>query len=281
MELSGMTQKWSSRPKSDKAARIRGNQQRHRARTKAYIADLEKQLADTQSRLCEVLRRNAELVSELENVRATCPNESIISCPDEVLDDAAPLPPAGINAPSTPTYTSIPCNDELPSVMLLENAQVSERTLSGLGEIQTAHPSVTPRNEKGSSSSLTKPLKRAQPPESLKATESPKASGTNTNNTWLCSGSTPARSSRMEANMTLLLSELSDCAHLPPPAPGESTILCKVAYDLIEQQNYIGLGLHDIRMFLDPGFRRATIQGDGCRVKSNLVFAVIDAISSS
>jgi hypothetical protein len=72
-----------------------------------------------------------------------------------------------------------------------------------------------------------------------------------------------------------------DCSHLPPPARGESTIPCKAAYDIIQQQNCYELDLSFIEGFLVPGFRGATIRGEGCRVESSRVFSVIDAISSS
>jgi hypothetical protein len=51
MEFSGMTQKWSYKLKENKAARIRSNQRCHRARTKAYIADLERQLVEVRDLL--------------------------------------------------------------------------------------------------------------------------------------------------------------------------------------------------------------------------------------
>lgn len=276
MEFSRMTQRWSSTPKLDKAARIRGNQRRHRARAKAYIADLEKQLADTQSRLNEALARNAELVSELEDVRTTLAEKSITSRPNQIRDDVAPRPPSAVmNVPSIPTDTSIPRNEEgspLPTVLSPQHVQVPERSLYGLGEIQAVEASVTPHSEKGYSLPPMQPLKRPQQPESLNTR------GTITSNNCPSSSNIPTRASWTEANIAVLF---SDYAHLPPPALGESTIPCKVAYDIIEQQNYIGLAPQDIHLYLGPGFRGATIRGDGCRVKSNLVFAIIDAISSS
>lgn len=71
MEFPGMTHKWFSKPKEHKAAGIRDNQRRHRAKTKAYIADLERQLAEERMRLDEALVRNSGLMSELEKLRAS------------------------------------------------------------------------------------------------------------------------------------------------------------------------------------------------------------------
>ena len=72
----------------------------------------------------------------------------------------------------------------------------------------------------------------------------------------------------------------SDCSHLPPPMPGESTIPCKTAYRIMEQQNYNGVELTTIRGFLTPGFRGATGEEEGCRVESNRVFSVLDLINN-
>lgn len=69
MDFSQMTQKWSSKPKPDQAARVRDNQRRHRAKTKACIADLESEVAGMRTRLSEVLEHNARLVSEVEDLR--------------------------------------------------------------------------------------------------------------------------------------------------------------------------------------------------------------------
>src|SRR5690242_8670455 len=53
MDFAKMTGRWSSKSDEQKAARVRDNQRRHRARTKAYIQHLEKQLSETQARLQE------------------------------------------------------------------------------------------------------------------------------------------------------------------------------------------------------------------------------------
>jgi hypothetical protein len=74
---------------------------------------------------------------------------------------------------------------------------------------------------------------------------------------------------------------MGDCPHLPPPAPGESTIHCRTAFSIIEQQNYAGQDLSRIDRLLAPGFRRAIAQGDGCRVESNRVFSLIDSLNDS
>lgn len=71
------------------------------------------------------------------------------------------------------------------------------------------------------------------------------------------------------------------CSQLPPPRPGESTIVCEEAYAIIKQQNIHGLSLDAIGEYLKPGFRGPTCHGGGCRVDSTRVFSAIDSISSS
>ncbi|KAF5607991.1 hypothetical protein FPANT_620 [Fusarium pseudoanthophilum] len=66
---------------------------------------------------------------------------------------------------------------------------------------------------------------------------------------------------------------------LPPVAAGESTTLCRVAYEIIEQHNITGVESFEIETCLRPGFRRATRMGEGCRVETTILYALIDRIS--
>jgi hypothetical protein len=66
---------------------------------------------------------------------------------------------------------------------------------------------------------------------------------------------------------------------LPPVAAGESTTLCCVAYEIIEQHNMTGVESSEIENFLRPGFRREKRKGEGCRVETTVLYALIDRIS--
>ncbi|RBR19982.1 hypothetical protein FVER53590_25022 [Fusarium verticillioides] len=66
---------------------------------------------------------------------------------------------------------------------------------------------------------------------------------------------------------------------LPPVAAGESTTLCRVAYEIIEQHNMTGVEPCEIEHCLQPGFRRPTREGEGCRVETTILYALIDRIS--
>ncbi|KAF5556398.1 hypothetical protein FNAPI_5748 [Fusarium napiforme] len=66
---------------------------------------------------------------------------------------------------------------------------------------------------------------------------------------------------------------------LPPVAAGESTTLCRVAYEIIEQDNITGVESFEIENCLRSGFRRATRMGEGCRVETTILYALIDRIN--
>lgn len=70
------------------------------------------------------------------------------------------------------------------------------------------------------------------------------------------------------------------CFDMPPPSPGKSTTRCQDAYVIIAQQNYRWLDISAIRRWLEPGFRGPIVEGDGCRVETDLLFALLDFISS-
>ncbi|KFH47297.1 hypothetical protein ACRE_019290 [Hapsidospora chrysogenum ATCC 11550] len=71
-----------------------------------------------------------------------------------------------------------------------------------------------------------------------------------------------------------------ECCDLPHPKPGTSTTRCRDAYIIISQQNYRALDVHTIRQWLEPGFHGALHKGDGCRVDTEVLFALLDYISS-
>ncbi|KAI0006365.1 hypothetical protein F4779DRAFT_596572 [Xylariaceae sp. FL0662B] len=288
MEFSGMTQKWSSKPKECRTTRVRENQRRHRARTKAYIASMERQLNETRARLDEVLAENTRLTSEMETLRASSAGKSVANGPEEVVGDRplmislGPLvgdsdigPP--VIPPSPPLNTWSGECPPLPPLFppKLNGAYVSLRAFTPplpapLQAASSANHTSTPPSEEEDS-----------PRPATKAPGLEKSS--NSRPARVCSATSclaptvpTTTSSRDDADLALLQ---SDCSHLPPPALGESTIPCAVAYLIIKQQNHNGLNLSFVEEFLAPGFRRATIQGDGCRVESSRVFSVIDVIS--
>jgi len=73
------------------------------------------------------------------------------------------------------------------------------------------------------------------------------------------------------------------CAHLPPPCPGESTMLCRDAYSILRDRAG-GAGDWELDMgtvteWLKPGFRGPVVPGGGCRVQTQVLFWVVDRIT--
>ncbi|KAJ9133700.1 hypothetical protein NKR23_g10619 [Pleurostoma richardsiae] len=288
MEFSGMTRKWSSRPKECRATRVRENQRRHRARTKAYIADMERQLAQTRAQLDEALAQNAELTSELQTLRASSAGKAVANPSKEVVVGQPVMMSLGlsegysdtgppISPPNPPSATRGGERPPSPPILPLElnGAYTSFRTLTplrpaALQAVSSAGPISTPWSEESCPWSPTKTPGHEQSSKTCRA-------GVCSASSCLAPVIPTTTSSGDDADLALLR---SDCPHLPAPALGESTIPCAAAYHIIKQQNYNRLDLSVMGGFLAPGFRRATVQGDGCRVETSRVFSVIDAISS-
>ena len=68
-----------------------------------------------------------------------------------------------------------------------------------------------------------------------------------------------------------------NCALLPPPGPGESTMLCRDAYSIITQR-LEDVDYDAVTEALKSGFRRAMAPGDGCRVQTHILFSFVDRI---
>ncbi|KAL8294700.1 hypothetical protein RB597_007703 [Gaeumannomyces tritici] len=217
-ELSQMTQKWSSRPKEQDAARVRENQRRHRARTKAHVADLERRLAEATAQLDEALARNAALAMEIQRLQHNKP---------AVAADEGD----GRGDGDTPV-----------------------RGDAGVGADEVAD--AKPARRRAAQGSLAVAAAPSRPP-----TGSPPG-GTGADS---CPG---------------LLEQPDDSLVFPPAGPGESTIPCARALEILAGQNYDRHDLEAFGGFLRPGYRRAAAEGGGCRVESSRVFAVMDAIQS-
>lgn len=71
-----------------------------------------------------------------------------------------------------------------------------------------------------------------------------------------------------------------NCEGFPPPAPGESTVLCSSAFQIIEQQNFSGTEVTTIRAWLSPGFRKGLRSGETCRVETNRLYELLDHITT-
>lgn len=73
--------------------------------------------------------------------------------------------------------------------------------------------------------------------------------------------------------------DVSDREDLPAAEEGESTTNCETAYRMLKQQSAGALDPETAEQFLRPGYRRASRQGDGCRVQTKLVYGLLDHIT--
>lgn len=61
----------------------------------------------------------------------------------------------------------------------------------------------------------------------------------------------------------------------------ESTTPCSEAYMLITQQNYKGLGENEIASRISHGFRSSRPPGEGCHVRTDVLFCLLAFISET
>lgn len=282
MAFSSMTGKWASKPKQQNATRVRENQRRHRARTKAYIADMERRLAETQASLHDALKRNSQLISELERLKPHPSKPYLVGDAERATACHTPVSSSAMRRHASPLIPSpsltlsnhdrslpspiLPLDLTSPSIQILSLSehrfQVATQatqlpmTVSAGSTVRGASSTRTPAEHDGSSShmpSFTHSVASYHSPVTLTTTRS-----------------------QGDEDLTTFQ---SDCSDLPLPSPGESTIPCKTAYRIIKEQNYDGVDIHAIEGFLAPGFRRATTLEDGCRVESARVFSILDLIN--
>ena len=299
-----MTQKWPARPAAEKAARVRENQRRHRAKTKAYIADLESEVASMRTRLREVLELNTSLVAEVEGLRARLQDDLQMGQRD--ARDATPLPSSGpasttrTYAPSlrTSQYPRSPSSTRFPTTHVSPQSRTALPAIiprpsprapsppTALGtDISVRHvPTVAPTRIPQPTPPPTLP-----PPSLGSGTDQeplPKPITSQDDENDSCECDNGVCSTLAACPATPLLdhvdtSGLRDTrSSFPASCPGESTIPCRTAFNIIKQQNFSGQDLATITDQLRPGFRRAMLEGDDCRVITNFVFSVIDVLNS-
>jgi hypothetical protein len=247
-----MMSKWSLKSAEHKAARLRNNQRRQREKVKRYVAELEERLADTQQQLEVALAQISELTEKMDRstIRSTLPGGSMQST---AQDRSAAV---------------VVANSELPR-RLVDGECVScpvggsDYVLS----VQTGAQFVQDGIERIAIQN-TLPFGESRPSGNPVWKPSPMLS--------MDTVVFGQRAVHFESGPEV---EEQDCCDLQPVGSNESTTRCQDAYSLIAQQNFKGLDAHAIHGWLEPGFRRAIIKGDGCRVGTGLLFALLDFIS--
>lgn len=236
--------KWSSKPADHKIVRIRNNQRRHRERVKCRIADLESKLAKTQLELQEALSTIERLTAHA-NPDDSRPLSSVSRVDTTARDHATTESESRPNVTQQPSLLSLSPSQLFPAVALPPQQQ--------------AYPDA-PENRRDfarcsvSGHRLT-PLLGAAPGVESWSTSADEAAVIDRESGYEC--------------------------ELQPANPKESTTRCRDAYRIIAEQNYACLEASAVRGWLQPGFRRASAEEDGCRVDNRLLFTLLDYISSS
>lgn len=234
---------WSLKAHDHNATRVRDNQRRHRARVKARIESLETELTQSQQELSTARARIEELEALLAARDSACAMSGH-------FDDSAPEP----SSQSDQTIIERPLPAEEPGLLG-----------GGLGEQGCCHRLSRPVNQPSQQHHDQSP---APSPVTEVLTEDPTAPS-----------SLPADQTAANPVVFSLIAQYDHDGRLPLVAPGESTTLCRVAYEIIAQQNMTGIDMSDVEQWLWPGFRRATKQGEGCRVDTKVLYALIDYLS--
>ena len=261
--ISGMTTRWSSKPATHKAERLRNNQRRHRERARCRVAELEARLEDTQLRLKAALARIAELSEELRLATTECRRSAVRGARSVHLDGQGLSGKAlGGAGGDEPIYSEASTRSSSPS-RTAENPPADRSGAVGGFPIPQEPPAKDPTKPSSSppSSCPPSPAPLLWPPPARGPAAAPESGG---RDDCQCAGDGDG-----------------DGDDLPPPVPGESTSLCGEAFAMIAQLNYGGLEVSAISRCLRPGFRREAVPGGGCRVENGVLFSVLDFISSS
>lgn len=259
---------------NQKAARLRDNQRRHRARVKAHTAELEARLAETKARLDAALDEIAHLTSEVESLRSGLVTEQHANAgPDSSSRETrahsrpqAVAPPLG-NRASHPL-----CPFGEPTISNIAGPSVRERASSDGPDVSRALPAV-----RASGPATAAHLPGVLDPPIQDESPRPQCSGNCDQDQTHVDGEAHAT----QPDILVVMMSGRDCKGLPAPRSGESTTPCFDAYKVIEQQNFSDLDVAAITRWLKPGFRKAADKGGGCRVDTQLLFALLDHISSS
>jgi len=256
--------------------RVRNNQRRHRERRRQYIAFLEEKVDHSEHLLAQARVRIAELENDCSYWKHRAAKE---------YTDGAVA--AELMAPTEEQQQLEKLDDEtllktalwIPDTVRPPDATVASRSRSPMAATDSTvvdgsfNPLISPAEQ---SSAFTTPTSvhffhitnSNSLPESHPETEK--------ESTPTIERETIAGQCASQGPLLLM----SNCNKYPP-LQDESTVPCTYASVLIAQQNVRGMDENAIQGWLEKGFRRGKHQGDGCRVETSLLFALLDVISSS
>ncbi|KAL2014711.1 hypothetical protein VTN00DRAFT_2236 [Thermoascus crustaceus] len=254
--------------KLDRLARVRENQRKSRARRQEYIQELEQQLAvyKAQAHQKDIEHRISIQKLEAENAKLRHLLSSLGVQPssvDEYLQGHSnpvvtqkvaipalprPEPPlkAACRKRKSPRSSSVPLKESTSEYQPDADYLVAEST--GSEQLITNNSSATELDQDKSHPMLAE-------------------SNTSSGNEAVCG--------------CLSNNEEKEEESWPANESALNTTLCAIAGELIHQYNTRGLDLTEIRNKLRVGFRRGMSTGEGCRVQNQVLFEVLNEISSN
>lgn len=268
-----------------KQERIRDNQRRSRARRQEHLADLEKRLSDCHSTCREAdLQREAfrDLQQENARLRELLALSGLDSAWIESQVRQRDNQPQDSKSSLRSLKPKIRINDQGDS---LGSAQLASKEASAspfldlgtAGEDDPEHDFISAANVSQFATVLNMQYLQA---DSCLSDGSSSARG----------GCCPRASSEEQTQATgpshtETTSFCCDTFHVSPNGPllksSENTILCSVAKEMIDQYNVNSQNMDLIKARLSMGFSRPTFPGQGCRVNNQLLFDVLNEISSN
>ncbi|KAI6756904.1 hypothetical protein HG530_011502 [Fusarium avenaceum] len=237
--------KWSLKPHNHNATRVRNNQRRHRARIKTRLESLEIELAQSQNELRTAKDRIKELEALLQG-RDSC------GISGRQFEDSV----------QNSYYAPGQVLAELPLPTLQVGDLGSDLSNSGVCRCLLASVNQSATLQSCGQSSILSPV------------------------TNILAGDMAIVNDYATDHIDTgrfgfsLLAQYEHSSSLPLVASDESTTLCRVAFEIIAQQNMASIDSGELEHQLWSGFRRETKQGEGCRVDTKILYAVIDYMSS-
>lgn len=272
--------------RSNRLARVRDNQRKSRARKQQYIEELEQKVAvcNAQAQQKEIEHLIALQKLEAENAKLRSLLLSRIGLTADFLDgflknESSPIAAEKIAIPRLQTATS-------PKPSTTTSSRCAPTTTANVVNscsVDASKTAVTDccngdglrcaQDSKVQSESHTTPtiwspeFSAVMTPVDSVSTQPQNLPSTNLSNIKLPS-----------------IASLCDCgpdSMVPWPrseSPLGTTTLCEVAQDFIDQYNVRGVDINIIKQRLQSGFRNGDTAG--CLVQNNLLFEVLDEISS-
>lgn len=254
----------------DRLARVRENQRKSRARRQEYIQELEQQLAvyKAQAHQKDIEHRISIQKLEAENaklrhllfslgVQSSSVDEYLQGHSNPVVTQKVaipalprPEPPlkAACRKRKSPRSSSVPLKESTSEYQLDADYLVAESTRS---------EQLITNNSSATESELDQDKFHPILAESNTSSGNEAVCGCLSDNEENVEESWPANESAL------------------------NTTLCAIAGELIHQYNTRGLDLTEIRNKLRAGFRRGMSTGEGCRVQNQILFEVLNEISSN